>query len=590
MFNRKPPSNADLLKHGSLAEIKSAIDILEKNPKIMDLLAPQWRKLHGYNGQKIPTGDELLQHLKRIYPLIEGESHKVAKEPGCGGLQGINGIGKRFLLNAKTFLRNFDQASQEDFVENVSCLSLGLTALNRYNYHIKGEHFFLLVDNLIEGNRRILRVIREGLHNEIDKNFIDEKGSRFFRKLREHDLEDVFLDSFDDRDCVWPGKLKPAFLKWRTRNPLPVINDPDETVEILNAGSPPVTISPIDPGAVEIVPMDRELVEQGEPDELLATVHSPDKQPGSGPERQDRAQWIIASLLDDGLKPIPPATKAIRHYSAQELEAKGTKYPYEVIDIDGEINGRAVRAQIFVCNYNGYATFTARNPYPIDPLIPIRISTLREDNSVFLAVRQSHDQWLGKIRRDLHTPLDQLEPELKHMIAWGDKKHSLRNSFIAYMIREGKIPRSVDNSIIEHGPLTGCSTWRRGYNALRGGQIRGLNARTYHGLYNDLILEIPVLKSFLGEEPIEASSIVTDLRRAFAQGVIPETANLEKLDEQGVKIAGRSVRAFKFGAVRGVQSFVAEKPTTSLEDFEINAGLAKRGSNGDLIANISLAL
>lgn len=420
----------------------------------------------------------------------------------------------------------------------------------------------------------------------INKKFFNKYSSlqfiKLFEKIREHgDLAQLHTICVDSQTLA-PQCMREALRKWLKTHPeyaAEFVKPP----EMDSAAAPPASETPATnaiptpqtppaSNGITIIELDHPAVLPDKSDEHISAVHGVGQEPEIR-EEQGRRDAIVQALIKDGIN-----ASDIRVYVEKIGEAR-SKYPYELIEIK---QGEACQ-QIAVCDWKGFSTYVMKKPYLIDAQNMIKISELKDDPAAFKISRISEEQWLTDIREKLYTPLDKLDTQLKHTLSWKYMSALAQQSFIAYIIRERQLPRTVDTRPIVHGPLgllQHQTTWSRFNDALYKGSIAGLEGiRTFHELYERLKASNPDIESFIGAQPISLKQVFDDSARIIhAFDAVPQKALYE--DMKTVEIAGHTpaqiALAFQYHAIVGYDD--ASPP--DYEEYLIASNLAVRGQDG----------
>ncbi len=227
------------------------------------------------------------------------------------------------------------------------------------------------------------------------------------------------------------------------------------------------------------------------------------------------------------------------------------RYPYDVIDIEFPANevGHVEHAQVFVCNFHGFATFIRREAKPFDPADETHISDLRDDPKVWMVPFLADDQWVRDVQGRLYTPVKDMPVQLKHSHMWIDRAAALEETFVEYVVRHGRVPDAKDTRVIDFGPLAGQATWAAGKAALSRHTVGGLeNVRTYKALLAHLCDKHPELSRFVTDEPVRLCA------EALKHSVLAA--------EEGSCVAGWEKGAlnlaFQYGAVERLEVVVPD--------------------------------
>jgi len=427
--------------------------------------------------------------------------------------------------------------------------------------------------------RKIHRASNKVVLNNLNKKQIEGIFERFAAVGKFQDL----MDFLNDESNLMPISLILSAKKWdKKRNAKPVEKmpaasgklpplPPIERQESEQPGPPPEPAFYEE--EIQIIELDDLLPEgEGDNEEIIPSSKGGYTRGVENTEirTQPRIEWILDALKNSGFK-----NQDLLLYREKHVEGYNPgRNSYQVIEAQNEKH----HFQIAVSEIVGNTTYIIRNPIDFTDGLVITISDLKKDPAVFQANCYTETQWLRNIRHYAYTPLEDLKIQLKTRIGWSDKKEAVEDSFGQFYLETFQIPKTTDNSIIEHGALAGKTTWARLYHALNLQTITGLEGvRNFKELRDHIFGAENNDDIILSAQPPAKEINARDVFHA-AILAIKETGSL--------KIDPAVEASFRQKKVTGLEYIVGAETANKLNcasDFFIASGIVKKGKGGKLV-------
>lgn len=266
-------------------------------------------------------------------------------------------------------------------------------------------------------------------------------------------------------------------------------------------------------------------------------------------DMHDRTGLLLPVLAHDDM----PGKMLYPYIQPVDPNAEKKERLYNVIDIEFPVHeGVAERAQVFVCNFHGYATFIKRGTSEaFDPDDEINIGAMRDDPMVWMVPFISDEQWVKDIQERLYTPVNQMDIQMKRNHFWLNRAGALEETFIRHVVQTGCKPSPHETSIIQDGELAGQATWCAAAAAMRRGTVGGLeHIHTVSALLTHTAEKYPALLKFVRTEPltIAASDLAGYCRRM--KKTLADATDIGPWRKDVLELA------FRYGAVKGVEAVV----------------------------------
>lgn len=283
---------------------------------------------------------------------------------------------------------------------------------------------------------------------------------------------------------------------------------------------------------------------------------------------QLRFEWIEDLLSNKGIKPSD-----CKLYRNKPIDGpKHIAGKYMVL----EVKNADHFFQIAFTEEVGYATLTLRKPVDFENGENTTIADLREDPTTFRTTCYTPAQFQRSISKYAFTPLTELSAQLKTKIYWSDKAEAVKQTFGEFFLDTFQRPKSYDDSIIEHGPLAGKTTYRRLYIALNMQSIKGLeHVRNFKKLQEEVFGPDCKVSRLEQKAP---SSPKFDAAIVFADALLDakKTKELPQLEEA-------FGAALKAGRVKNLHWWTdTPERVTSKEAFLLVTGIAEE-RDGELV-------
>lgn len=266
-------------------------------------------------------------------------------------------------------------------------------------------------------------------------------------------------------------------------------------------------------------------------------------------DTHDRTGLLLPALAHDD----KPGKMLYPYVQPVDPNAEKKERLYNVIDVEfPEHEGVTERAQVFVCNFHGYATFIKRGTTEaFDPDDEINIGAMRDDPLVWMVPFISDEQWIKDIQERLYTPVGEMDVQMKRNHFWLNRAGALEETFIRHVVQQGCKPSPYETSIIQDGELAGQATWCAAAAAMRRGTVGGLeHIHTVSALLAHTAEKYPALLKFVRTEPLAvAAADLADYCRRMRK-------TLEDATEIGPWRKDVLELAFRYGAVKGVEAVV----------------------------------
>lgn len=266
-------------------------------------------------------------------------------------------------------------------------------------------------------------------------------------------------------------------------------------------------------------------------------------------DTHDRTGLLLPALAHDD----KPGKMLYPYVQPVDPNAEKKERLYNVIDVEfPQREGGAERAQVFVCNFHGYATFIKRGTTEaFDPADEINIGAMRDDPLVWMVPFISDEQWVKDIQERLYTPVNQMDVQMKRNHFWLNRAEALEETFIRHVVQKGCKPSPHETSIIQDGELAGQATWCAAAAAMRRGTVGGLeHIHTVSALLAHAAEKYPALLKFVRTEPlaVAASDLAGYCRRM--KKTLADATEIGPWRKDVLELA------FRYGAVKGVEAVV----------------------------------